>query len=170
MEFDITTDNVPAAADLSFRASAEDDHPRVLEVLGRWWGGLGGDEGARQRASLLPRLFFQHFNDTSFIVERDGELVGFLVGFLSQSHPDEAYIHFVGIAPELQGHGLGRTLYEKFFDLVRRHNRTTVRAITSPANTGSQSFHAQMGFTATLSPHPHYDGPDLTRVTFVRTL
>jgi hypothetical protein len=27
------------------------------------------------------------------------ELAGFLVGFQSQSHPAEAYIHFVGIHP-----------------------------------------------------------------------
>ena len=29
---------------------------------------------------MLPRLFFDHFTDTSFAADRDGALVGFLVG------------------------------------------------------------------------------------------
>jgi len=160
---------------LSWRPPVESDHGRVLAVLDRWWGRLGGDEGTRQRASLLPRLFFQHFTDTSFVVERDGELVAFLIGFLSQSRPDEAYIHFVGVAPEWQHHGLGRRLYQQYFDLVgRQHGRTVVRAITSVENTESQAFHRRMGFTAECGPqdiqYPDYDGPGLDRVTFVRTM
>ncbi|GIO02197.1 GNAT family N-acetyltransferase [Brevibacillus laterosporus] len=46
---------------------------------------------------MLPKLFFEHFTHTSFIAEKNGELIGFLIGFLSQIHTDEAYIHFVGI-------------------------------------------------------------------------
>ena len=48
---------------------------------------------------MLPKLFFVHFRDTSFVAERNGELAGFLVGFLSQSEPDAAYVHFVGGQP-----------------------------------------------------------------------
>lgn len=155
---------------LSFRAPIEEDHGRVLGVLDGWWGGLGGAEGARQRAGLLPRLFFQHFTDTSIVVERDGELVGFLIGFLSQSRADEAYIHFVGVDPALHGRGLGRELYRRFFDTVRGHGRKTVRAITSPGNTGSQAFHARMGFSIATETYANYDGPGMTRVTFARSL
>jgi GNAT superfamily N-acetyltransferase len=164
--------------DLNYRHPLEDDHARVLEVLDGWWGGLGGADGSRQRANLLPRLFFQHFTDTSFVVERDGRLQAFLVGFLSQSRPSEAYIHFVGVAPELHGLGIGRDLYERFFALVRGYGRTEVRAITSVANTGSQAFHARMGFTSQRSgcspsdstAHPDYDGKGMDRVTFHRFL
>ena len=35
------------------------------------------------------------------------ELAGFVCGFLSQTEPHEAYIHFVGVAPERRGEGLG---------------------------------------------------------------
>ncbi|WP_249355354.1 GNAT family N-acetyltransferase [Nocardia farcinica] len=158
------------SADLVFREPNEEDHARVLAVLDEWWGGLGGAEGSRQRAGLLPRLFFQHFTDTSTVVERDGQLVGFLIGFLSQSRPDEAYIHFVGVAPDLHGHGLGRALYERFFALVRARGRRIVRAITSDTNTASQAFHARMGFTVSTAAYPGYDGPNTVRVTFERVL
>ena len=63
-------------------------------------------------ADKLPRLFFEHFTDTSFAAERDGKLAGFLAGFISQSRPGEAYIHFAGVDPAERGSGLGRLLYE----------------------------------------------------------
>ena len=43
-----------------------DYHP-VISVVDSWWNG-------RHMAGLLPRLFFEHFTDTSFAAERDGEL------------------------------------------------------------------------------------------------
>lgn len=45
-------------------------------------------------AGKLPRIFFEHFTGTSFAAKRDGRLAGFLAWFISQSRPDEAYIHF----------------------------------------------------------------------------
>ncbi|QMU71312.1 GNAT family N-acetyltransferase [Streptacidiphilus sp. P02-A3a] len=164
--------------DLTIRHTTPDDHPRVLAVLDRWWGEVGGSEGSRQRALLLPRLFFQHFTDSGFLVERDGEPVGFLIGFLSQSRADESYVHFVGVSPEARGHGLGRLLYQRFFDHSREHGRSRVRAITSTANLGSYGFHTRMGFAVepgVTGPdgrqlHPDYDGPGLDRVAFVRAL
>ena len=77
------------------------DYQSVISVVDSWWNG-------RRMADLLPHLFFEHFADTSFAAERDGELVGFLVGFLSQSRPGEAYIHFAGVHPAERGRGLGR--------------------------------------------------------------
>jgi GNAT superfamily N-acetyltransferase len=76
------------------------DYGPVIAVIDEWWSG-------RPMADMLPRLFFEHFADTSFAAERDGELIGFLDGFLSQSRPGEAYIHFVGIHPDERGRGLG---------------------------------------------------------------
>jgi len=62
---------------------------------------------------MLPRLFFTHFRETSFVAEDGGWLAGFLCGFLSQTYPDQAYVHFVGVAPDRRGDGLARDLYER---------------------------------------------------------
>jgi predicted GNAT superfamily acetyltransferase len=164
--------------ELAFRHPVAADQPAVLAVLDEWWGGQGGAAGAAERASLLPLLFFQHFTDTSFVAERDGRLAGFLIGFLSQSRPDESYIHFVGVSPDLRGEGLGGRLYERFFELSRTHGRSRVRSVTSPSNSGSYRFHLRMGFTAEPGPgsfdgrpvHPGYDGPGLDRVLFTRAI
>ena len=147
------------------------DHRAVMTVIDDWWGG-------RHVADMLPRLFFEHFTDTSFAAERDGELAGFLVGFRSQSRPAEAYIHFVGIHPGERGRGLGRQLYERFFAAVRARGCAEVHAVTSPVNRGSIAFHQRMGFAiepgnARVDDVPvavGYDGGGQDRVRFVRHL
>ena len=121
-------------------------------------------------APMLPQLFFVHFEGTSFVAEReDGELAGFLIGFLSQTRRDEAYVHFVGVAPDFRGSGLGRRLYERFFAVAREHGRTLVRCVTSPANTDSVSFHEALGFEVDRVAKD-YEGPGEDRIVFVKRL
>lgn len=147
------------------------DHRAVISVIDEWWGG-------RHMADMLPRLFFEHFTDTSFTAERDGGLAGFLVGFRSQSRPGEAYIHFVGIHPDERGRGLGRELYERFFAAVGAQGCALVRAVTSPVNRGSIGFHQRMGFDIEpgragadgIAVAAGYDGEGQDRVRFVRHL
>ncbi|GGQ58793.1 GNAT family N-acetyltransferase [Streptomyces flaveolus] len=153
-------------AGLVSRHPTAEDHHRVLAVLDAWWGGFKGEAGAVERALLLPRLYFQHFATTSFVVERPGgELAAFLVGFLSQTEPDTAYIHFAGVDPALHGQGVGQALYRAFFALARTHDRSFVHCVTSPGNTASRSFHTRLGFNSS-DPLPEYDGPGLARVAF----
>lgn len=76
---------------------------------------------------MLPKLFFVHFCETSFIAEIDQKIIGFLIGFLSQSHSEEAYIHFVGIHPDCRKQGVGSALYQQFFQVVQRFDRVRVR-------------------------------------------
>lgn len=98
----------------------------------------------------MQPLFLEHFADTSLIAEDEPGLAGFLVGFLSQTHTDEAYIHFAGVRPDLRRTGLGRDLYTEFFRRVRERGRTVVTCITSPANTGSIAFHTALGFQVAM--------------------
>ncbi len=151
----------------------------MLAVVDDWWGGSQGRAGSRRRALLLPRLFFQHFADTSYLVERvDGELVAFLIGFLSHAQPDVAYIHFVGVDPAQRRAGLGASLYHAFFEHVAQLGARTVKCITSPGNETSVAFHTGLGFALEPSEsviedvpvQRDYDGPGLDRIAFTRTL
>ena len=40
-------------------------------------------------------------------LESEVGLIGFLLGFFSQLHADEAYVHFVGVHPDFRRLGLG---------------------------------------------------------------
>ncbi|MDN3352912.1 GNAT family N-acetyltransferase [Actinomadura sp. DC4] len=92
-------------------------------LLGKFQAPLGEPRSP----SCVPRPLHR----TSIVAEDDAELTGFLVGFLSPSAEDAAYIHFVGVAPRFRGSGLGRQLYQRFFDMAQAGSRSTVRAITA---------------------------------------
>jgi len=145
------------------RHAQPSDYARVIQHVNAWWGG-------REMAPMLPKLFFLHFEGTSFVAEReDGTLAGFLVGFLSQTNAEEAYVHFVGVAPDQRGTGLGRDLYERFFESVRDAGRSVVRCVTSPVNETSVAFHEALGFEVDRVA-PDYDGPGEDRVLLVKRL
>ncbi|WUH96775.1 GNAT family N-acetyltransferase [Spirillospora sp. NBC_00431] len=145
---------------IGVRQATPADYDRIIAVVDDWWG--------REIHGILPRLFLDHFHRTSLVAESGGDLAGCLVGFLSPSQPDTAYIHFVGVNPDFRGTGLARRLYETFFAQAAADGRTAVRALTSTRNTGSIAFHEAMGFTTTHAPD--HDGPSSPRVLFYRPL
>jgi ribosomal protein S18 acetylase RimI-like enzyme len=148
---------------VEIRHAQPSDYGRVIGRVNAWWGG-------RDMAPMLPKLFFVHFEGTSFVVDdADGQLAGFLIGFHSQSSPEEAYIHFVGVAPQQRGNGIGRALYERFFAEARADGRGVVRCVTSPLNEDSIAFHRALGFEIERVAED-YDGPGEDRVLLVRRL
>jgi ribosomal protein S18 acetylase RimI-like enzyme len=139
------------------RHAEPSDYPRVITVLDDWFGG-------RPMSPMLPKLFFIHFRDTSFVAEDEDGLAGFICGFRSQTFEEEAYVHFVGVHPGRRGSGLGRALYERFFDAVAP--RSTIRAVTHPTNERSIAFHRAIGFEVEAIVDD-YDGRGSARALFV---
>ena len=129
------------AQDIKIRKADPSDHDTIICALQDWWGG-------RDLTAMLPKLFLNHFNETSFVAENDGRMIGFLIGFLSPSLKlkDEAYVHFMGVHPDFRKKGIGKKLYDRFFEICRAHGRTIVRACTSPVNKSSVKFHERIGF------------------------
>ena len=138
------------------------DYEYIVPRVDHWWGG-------RKMAALLPRLFFEQFDPTTRIaVDGSGRIVGFVCGFVSQSDPELAYIHFVGVDPDSRDSGVGRTLYQWFFDRASSMGCARVKCVTAPQNTSSRAFHAAMGFTAHWVED--YDGQGDPRIVFTRDL
>lgn len=155
-------DSYPAnVTPYKIRPAVAGDYDLIVSVVNDWWG--------RDVVPGLPRLFLDHFYSTSLVAETNGAMTGFLVGFISPSSPDEAYIHYVATDPAQRQAGLARRLYEQFFDRARRQACKSVRAITSPANAASIAFHRRMGFEVS-GPVRDYNGSGRDMVTFNRTL
>lgn len=159
---------------LTFRRPTEADHAPIVRQVDDWWGG-------RRLHDLLPRLWFQHFTGTSWVVEdASGAPVAFLVGFISPDHLDHAYIHMVGVNPNQRRARLGSRLYERFFADVAGRGVRQVHAVTWPGNRISVGFHTAMGFVPSAGPgtqnlygtvaYPDYDYPGDDRVAFTKDL
>jgi GNAT superfamily N-acetyltransferase len=162
------------SATLQFRRPSEADHARVIGQVDEWWGG-------RQVHQLLPRLWFQHFKGTSWLAEDEaGTPIGFLVGFISPDHPEQAHVHMVATGPNHRRTGLGRALYVRFMEDVRAKGARRITAITWPGNRVAVAFHKALGFTPLDGPgtqrlygtpaFPDYDAEGDDRVVFSREL
>ena len=124
----------------AIRSARQDDHATIVRAIDAWWGG-------RRLSGLLPSLFLENFAGTSLVAEdTSGTMAGFLVGFDSPDHPDEAYVHFVGVRPDHRGTGLGRALHDRFAHDAQTRGVTTVRCVTSTINEASIAFHTSIGF------------------------
>ncbi|WP_082232867.1 GNAT family N-acetyltransferase [Halobacillus massiliensis] len=156
---------------MNIRYIKSSDYYILSPIINEWWGG-------RQVSGLLPKLFFDHFQNSSFIIEQNRETIGFIIGFMSQANKEEAYIHFVGIHPDYRKRNIGKRLYEEFYQAARKENRSIVRAVTSPVNKGSIAYHTKMGFEIVkgdkevegVSVFEDYDGPGKDRVLFRKNL
>lgn len=116
---------------------------------------------------LLQPLYLENFSGTSLVAETaDGDLAGFLVGFVSADDPAVAYVHFVGVAPEHRRAGLGRQLYNRFDAEVASRGVRRTRCVTSVLNTASVEFHESIGFSIDGSkPDGGVDGGEYVQLS-----
>lgn len=156
---------------MTIRALKEADYNDVISLLDEWWGG-------RHMTEMLPRLFFKHFNNTSFAIQENDKIVAFLIGFVSQVYPNQAYVHFIGVHPEYRKRGFGVQLYQTFFDVVKQKGCDIVCIVTSPVNKNSIAFHTHIGFQVEtgncnvdgIAVNTDYDGPGEDRVLLNKML
>jgi ribosomal protein S18 acetylase RimI-like enzyme len=124
---------------MTWREAAPSDADAVIAAIHAWWPGV------HMVHAVCPQLF-EHVGDTCLIVEEEGLLVGFLVGFMSQRVPDAGYVHYAGVHPDRRSEGLGREMYRRFAELTRARGRTRVLAETGAWNVKSIAFHQRLGF------------------------
>ncbi|MBI2896493.1 MAG: GNAT family N-acetyltransferase [Deltaproteobacteria bacterium] len=145
---------------VDIREMTKADFDQVVEVIDQWWGG--------PVAQQAHPAFFHEFGDTALVAVEDGELAGFVLGFIAPTAPPVAYVHLVGVRPDLQRKGLGQTLYERFAATCRARGVRQIKAITTLANEGSRKFHLALGFEERVDGD--YAGRGRARVIFVKRL
>jgi len=133
---------------------------KIVRVIDAWSGGMS--------RSLAHPIFFYELGEMARVVEEDGEVVGFLLGFLAPSTPPVGFVHLVGVHPERRRHGVGRFLYNWFETESRARGCLAVKAITTLGNEGSMRFHRSIGWEA--HEVPDYAGPGMPRIVFSKTL
>jgi GNAT superfamily N-acetyltransferase len=136
------------------------DYDLIVQVIDRWWGG--------PTSALAHPIFFYELGNLARIVEDDGVMVGFLLGFIagSQSGGSVGYVHLVGIHPDHRRRGVGRLLYEAFENDCRAAGVSRMKAITALGNEGSQIFHQALGWD--MVEIEDYAGPGRPRIVFTK--
>ncbi len=145
---------------MQIRGISKADFDYVVSVLDRWWGGPSGERA--------HPVFFYELGKDALIAEEDGQVVGFLLGFVAPTTPPTGYVHLVGIHPEYRRRGVGQRLYEEFTSRCRTAGAQRLKAMTTVGNEGSVAFHRALGFD--IREDPDYAGPDRARIVFTKEL
>lgn len=156
---------------MNIRHIEPEDCKTILAVASNWWG-------SNYSSDMFSKWYIHHFRDTCHLAVENGKMIGFIMGFLSQSESDESYIRIVMVDPASRGKGVGRALYEEFFKSVGVLGRNVIRCVTAPRKKDSIAFHTRMGFV--IEPQEQefdglpvcldYDGRDGIRVVFKKVL
>jgi hypothetical protein len=116
------------------RPLSKADYDEIVQVIDRWWGG--------PTSALAHPIFFYELGRMARVVESDGLLVGFLLGF---------------ICP-----------YASFEEDCQREGCKELKALTTLGNEASVRFHQALGWT--MAEVEDYAGPGRMRIVFTRSL
>ena len=115
-----------------------------------------------------------HFADTSVKVEQDGDLMGFISGYIPPNEPDVLFIWQVAVSPAARGMGLGKRMLSHLMDRPAcaevRYMRTTV----TPDNEASLAMFASYARSAGAEVDDnilfdrdlHFDGKHASEVLY----
>ncbi len=149
------------AAGLACRPLRAADYTRARAVVDGWFGPPVG--------LVMHRLFFDQLGPSGVWMEEPGGApAGFLLGLVSESEPDLAYVHMHVVAPAWRGRGAGERLYAEFCARAADRGCRRVRALAAPDRAASRRFHERLGFEGT--DEPGYLGPGGDRTVYERAL
>lgn len=95
----------------------------------------------------IYHLFTKFFKKTSLIIElENNKIIGFLLGFISQDDPRDAYIHLLCVFPQWRNKGLAKALVDEFINILNEKGCSRIYLITSPGNKKAINFYLKMGF------------------------
>jgi GNAT superfamily N-acetyltransferase len=135
------------------------DYDQIVGVIDHWWGG--------PTTALAHPMFFYELGRLARVVTVDGELVGFLLGFVCVD-ASVGYVHLVGIHPSHRRRGVARLLYTSFEEDCQREGCKRLKAITTLGNEGSVRFHQALGWS--MAEIEDYAGAGRTRIVFTKDL
>jgi GNAT superfamily N-acetyltransferase len=145
---------------MNTRPVTKQDYDHIVRVIDTWWVG--------PTSQLVSPMFFYELGSLARVVEQDGVLVGFLLGFVAPGPPKTGYVHLVGIHPEYRRKGVGRLLYDTFQEDCREAGCVRLKAVTTTGNEGSIQFHQATGWRVTHVED--YAGPGRPRVVFTKSI
>lgn len=96
---------------------------------------------------LVHPMFYHDFYKTCFCARTfEGELIGFVLAFMSQDCENEGYIHALFVHPDWRRKAVAKNLYNKLLFYFSNKGVKKVRLITTASNTLSQDYHKAIGF------------------------
>jgi GNAT superfamily N-acetyltransferase len=97
------------------------DYDRILDELHEFWDG-------RDTRQLHHPFLIYEFGNSAFVIRREGQVVAYLFGFLSQTEP-VGYVHAIAVRASARRRGHAQRLFTHFVQFARQRGCRHVKAI-----------------------------------------
>jgi diaminobutyrate acetyltransferase len=92
------------------------------------------------------RIVIRYFRDTCYLAERDGKILGFMWGFLSQTDPHTFFLWQIGVDPSTRGEGIGGRILEAAERELAERGCHRIELTIDPSNRPSQRLFEKRGY------------------------
>jgi ribosomal protein S18 acetylase RimI-like enzyme len=92
------------------------------------------------------KIVADYFGDTAFVAYRDGEIVGFAFGIVSQVETDLFFLWQLGVREDVRSSGVGRRLVTSVLKAAAMKGCRRAVATVLKENTTGMKFFESMGF------------------------
>lgn len=94
----------------------------------------------------LYKILIRFFGDNCYVAHKDGQLIGWVMGFISTVKPDTYFLWQIGIDSEMQGTGLGTKLLKFLENDLRAKNCRRIELTIDPENIPSRKLFNKNGY------------------------
>ena len=124
---------------MKIRNLSEDDIITIIKVTESY-------EDLLVERSSIYWLFWKFFKDTCLVALEENQLIGYLLGFISQTEPICGYIHMIGVNKNYRRKRIGTTLINYFEEIVASKGAKFIYLTTNLENVGAIEFYKEIGF------------------------
>ncbi|MFF2550889.1 diaminobutyrate acetyltransferase [Nocardia sp. NPDC058058] len=116
----------------------------VLADGARLWQIAANSGVLDTNSSYAYLLWCRDFAATSAVVEIDGEVGGFVIGYVRPEQPDIFFVWQVAVDRKHRGQGLGVAMLDFLMENLSPHGVSILETTISPDNTASRAMFASL--------------------------
>ena len=92
------------------------------------------------------KIMLRYFGNSCFVADYNGNIVGFVLGFVSQVHDKTYFLWQIGVDKSMRGKGIGKMLLEKVEKEVRKLGCNRIELTIDPKNMSSKRLFEKIGY------------------------
>lgn len=142
---------VPAGDDITFRKPTKADGAQV-------WRLIADSKKLDENSMYCNLLQCDHFADTCILAELDGDIVGWISGYLPPDEEDTFFVWQVAVSEKARGRGIAKTMLMKLMRRAECAHVTRLQTTITKDNDASWALFRSFARAceAELSDAPHF--------------
>ena len=127
-----------------------DDFNAVIEI--EW-------QVFKEHDPYMYMKLYESLSDGFYVAVDDGEVIGYVVGFIS--YPKKGRIFTLAVREKYRGMGIGTMLIEKIYSVLKKNGAKEIHLEVRLSNTSARQFYLKHGFMPVWVEQGYYnDGED----------